>query len=159
YDPADTDPSEDVTNTLGLPVLNMSANPSVTGPATTDNILIALSFSNIQVNDNLYGDGTGPGTNDFWGVWVANSPTDIAADSPSLNWSAIPVPTPGPTFSIKWSLFSGLSAATDRRAGTYFVYVRFLDGAGNPSAESLKTQVTLTSAFAMPTIYGPFIRK
>jgi hypothetical protein len=159
YDPADTDPSEAVSNTLGLPVLNMNQNPSVTAPATTDNIFVTLSFSNIQVSDNLYGDGPGPGTNDFWGVWVANSATDIQADSPLLNWVAIPAPNPGPTFSIQWGLFSGIDTAVDRRAGAYFVYVRFLDGAGNPSEAVLKTQTTLSDPYTMPTIYGPIVRR
>jgi hypothetical protein len=159
YDPADTDPSEAVSNTLGLPVLNMSQNPSVASQATTNNILINLSFNNIQVSDNLYGDGAGPGTNDYWGVWVANSPTDISADSPQLNWVPIAVPSPGATFSIEWSLFSGIDTPADRRAGAYFVYVRFLDGAGNPSAEVLKTQITLVSPFSMPAVYTPVIRR
>jgi hypothetical protein len=159
YDPADTDSSEAVTNTLGLPVLNMSQNPTVSAPATTNNIIVTLSFSNIQVSDNLYGDGTGPGTNDYWGVWVANSATDIAADSPALNWVPIAVSEPGSAFSIQWSLFSGIDSAADRRAGAYFVYVRFLDGAGNPSAEVLKTQTALSSPFTTPTIYTPVIRR
>jgi hypothetical protein len=159
YDPADTDPSEAVSNTLGLPVLNMNQNPGVSAPATTNNVFVTLSFTNIQVNDNLYGDGAGPGTNDFWGVWVANSATDVSADSASLNWVAIPVPNPGPAFSIQWGLFSGLDSAAERRPGAYFVYVRFLDGAGNPSAASLETQTTLSDPFTMPTIYGPVIRK
>ena len=105
------------------------------------------------------GDGTGPGTNDFWGVWIANSPTDVAADSPQLNWAPIAVPSPGPTFTVDWSLFSGLDTPADRRAGVYFVYVRFLDGAGNASAAVLKTQITLSSPFTMPMVFTPVIRK
>jgi hypothetical protein len=161
YDPADTDPSETVSNTAGLPVLATAQNPTVTAPSSTDTILISLSFSNIHVNDNLYGSqGENlPAGSQFWGVWVANSPTDIGADSPLLNWIPISVPNPGPTFSIQWDLFSGIDTAADRRAGAYFVYVRFLDGAGNPSAESLKTQITLSSPFSAPTIYGPLIRR
>jgi hypothetical protein len=159
YDPADTDPSEQVTNTLGLPVLNMSQNPTVAAPATTDNISITLSFSNIQVSDNLYGDGPGPGTNDYWGVWIANSPTDVPADNPFLNWVPIKVPNPGPTFAIQWNIFSSLETPADRRAGPYFIYVRFLDGAGNASAQVLKTQTTLSSSFSVPTIFVPIVRK
>jgi hypothetical protein len=159
YDPADIDPSETVTNTSGLPVLNMSQNPSVASQATTNNVLVNLLFNNIQVNDNLYGDGAGPGTNDYWGVWIANSPTDISAESPLLNWVPIAVPSPGATFSIEWSLFSGIDTPADRRAGVYFVYVRFLDGAGNPSAAVLKTQITLLSPFSTPAVYTPVIRR
>jgi hypothetical protein len=159
YDPADTDPSELVSNTLGLPVLNMGQNPSVAAPATTDNISITLSFSNIQVSDNLYGDGAGPGTNDFWGIWAANSPTHLAADSPLLNWVPIKVPDPGPAFSIQWNIFSSLETPDDRRPGVYFIYVRFLDGAGNPTTAVLETQTTLSSSYLVPTIYAPIIRK
>jgi hypothetical protein len=159
YDPADTDPSEAVSNTLGLPVLVTAQNPTVTTPASTNNLFVSLSFSNIHVNDNLYDDGQAPNDNDFWGVWVANSPTDLPSDSPLLNWIPIPVSSPGPSFAIDWGLFSGLDQATDRRAGVYFVYVRFLDGAGNPSAEVLKTQTTLQNPFTMPTLYVPLTNR
>ena len=40
YDPADTDPSDTVTNTLGLPVLDVSKSPIVTGPASATSIMV-----------------------------------------------------------------------------------------------------------------------
>jgi hypothetical protein len=159
YDPADTDPSTTVSNTLGLPVLDMTQSPTVTAPLAVNNVLVDLSFSNIHVTDNLYGDGTGPGTNDYWGVWIANSPTDVAADSASLNWIPVQVATPGASFSLQWSLFNGFSSEADRRAGPYFVYIRFLDGAGNPSKNVLKTKITLNAPYIVATDYMPFISR
>jgi len=161
YDPADTDPLDTVTNTLGLPVLDMSKNPVVTGPASATSIIVTLNFSNISVTDNLYGkQGENlPDGKQFWGIWVANSPTDVLSNSQTLNWTPIQIPSPDLTFSVQWSLFSGLSNPQDRRAGDYFVYVRFLDGAGNPSAAALKAQITLAPNFSVPTSYVPAIQR
>ncbi|HEY3231111.1 MAG TPA: hypothetical protein VGJ87_17925, partial [Roseiflexaceae bacterium] len=161
YDPADTDPSDTVTNTLGLPVLDVSRNPAVSGPASATNIIVTLNFSNISVTDNLYGkQGENlPDGKQFWGIWIANSPTDVLSNSQTLNWTPIQIPSPDLTFSVQWSLFSGLSNPQDRRAGDYFVYVRFLDGAGNPSAAVLRTQITLAPNFSVPTSYIPAIQR
>ena len=98
-----------------------------------------------------------PDGKQFWGIWIANSPTDILSNSQTLNWNPIQIPSPDLTFSAQWSLFSGLSNPQDRRAGDYFVYVRFLDGAGNPSAAALKAQITLAPNFSVPTSYVPAI--
>jgi hypothetical protein len=157
YDPADTDPSTTVTNTDGLPVL--ASGGSVTAD-DANSIIRVLSFKNISVDDNLYGQQANlppqlsPGKQ-FWGVWIANttSPT-ITVDDPSLNWYPVRVPTPNSSFTVTWDLFSGLGITTDmrNRPGDYYVFVRFLDGAGNASTRSLsKVKVTLTAGYDIPT--------
>jgi hypothetical protein len=157
YDPADTDPSPAVTNTLGLPVLDTSKQPTLAGPSLpTDYVVVKLLFTNIQVQDNLYGDGSGAGTADFWGVWVANSPTNVGGDSATLQWFPVQVENPGPTFAIDWNLFTGLLPA-EQHAGPYFVYVRMLDGAGNPSREVLETQITLAPNYDVARSYLPAV--
>jgi hypothetical protein len=140
-------------------VLDTSQQPTLTGPAlASDYIVVRLLFTKIHVRDNLYGDGAGPGTADFWGVWVANSPTNVGSDSPTLQWFPVQVETPGPIFTIDWNLFTGLSKA-EQRAGAYFVYVRMLDGAGNPSKEVLETQVTLAPNYDVARSYIPRIAR
>jgi hypothetical protein len=131
---------------------------------TNNSIIRTLSFSGISVTDNLYGqqgENLPPGQQ-FWGVWLANSPKDQdpGADDPDLQWYAARVPAPGASFSVQWSLFSGQDFGADRnQAGTYTVYARFLDGAGNPSAESLSATVTLQPGYTLPQAALPFVMK
>jgi hypothetical protein len=114
------------------------------------------------VDDNLFGkrENLAAGAQ-FWGVWIANSTTDVAADSTTLIWYPVRVPSPGSTFSVQWDLFSGLGFTSDlrKKSGTYYVYVRFLDGAGNPSQLALKTTVTLDAGYTIPTVQMPLLRK
>jgi hypothetical protein len=135
------------------------------GSVTADDaksIIRTLSFSGIDVTDNLYGKREDlPDGKQFWGVWIANATSDVGADSPALNWYPVRVGTPDSSFSVKWDLFSGLGFTSDLRnkSGDYFVYVRFLDGAGNPSQGSLKVQVTLEAGYDIPTVRLPALAR
>lgn len=154
YDPGDTDPSPTVNNTDGLPVL--SSDGTVTSDGS-NSVVQTLTFSNINVSDNLYDVDSDPQNgNSYWGVWIANSRTDVGPEDASLNWYPVRVQQAGPDFSLKWSLFSGLNygAATDK-IGDYYVYVRALDGAGNPSVNTLKIKATLQAGYKTPTLYLP----
>jgi hypothetical protein len=161
YDPADTNSSTTVTNTEGLPVVN-------SGTATADNaanVIQTLTFSNLNVTDNVYGPKEGlSSTREFWGLWIANT-TDPneAATSDKLLWYPVRVPEPNANpLKVKWSIFTGLNIGLDpNKPGPYFVYVRFLDGAGNPSAAStaIKVSVTLPPGYSFPTLDMPLIRK
>ena len=65
------------------------------------------------------------------------------------------VGTPNSTFSITWDLFTGLNIPyvdLRNRPGNYYVFVRFLDGAGNPSARSMKATATITDGYDVPTL-------
>jgi len=160
YDPADTDPSPTISNTLGLPVFdNTNATVTVDNAA---NIIRSFSFSGISVTDTLYGVRENlPVGQRFWGVWMANATSDVGADSATLNWYPVRVGAPNSSFTVKWNLFSGLGFTTDLRnkPGNYFVYVRFLDGAGNPSTAqtALKVPVTLAANYDIPTVRVPTI--
>ena len=159
YDPANTDTTGAHTNTLGLPVLASG------GSVTADNansIIRSLSFKNISVDDNLYGQQANlrqlASGKQFWGVWIANttSPT-TTVDVPSLNWYPVRVAAPNSSFTVTWDLFSGMGFTTDLRnkPGDYYVFVRFLDGAGNASTGSLKVKVTLAAGYDIPTLRLP----
>ena len=159
YDPRSTDPVSD-TNTAGLPVVSDTVTGTVDTQSST--IMRTLSFSNVSVSDNLYGkQGENlPDGQQFWGVWIANSRSDVSPDDTSLNYSALPVSAPSSSFTINWNLFNGLNygPATDK-SGTYYVYVRFLDGAGNPSATALKLQAQLDPGYRLPRITLPVVRR
>jgi hypothetical protein len=156
YDPANTSKDPTNPNTDGLPVL--ASGGALSGDDDTTSIIRTLSFSNISITDNLYGqqgENLPPGRQ-FWGLWVANSRTDVTTDTTSLNWYPVEVPDPQASFSIRWSIFSGLPT-NQHTPGDYYIYVRFLDGAGNPSARMLTTRLTLAEGFKLPTTYLPTV--
>jgi hypothetical protein len=142
------------------PTLVTSGSPAVTSPSSANNIVVPLSFSNIAVNDNLYGtQGENlPQGRRFWGIWVAVSRTN-SAPTDVLKWNAVEVPNPTAAFTVNFSLFSSL-ADNERTAGDYYVFVKFLDGAGNPTTATLNVpKITLASGFSTPKIYSPVIRR
>jgi hypothetical protein len=137
----------------GLPVLKSGGKLEADD---ANSVIRTLTFQDISVDDNLYGQS---GENlsagkQFWGVAIANttSPT-VTVDDPGLQWYPVRVAAPGSSFSVQWDLFSGLGYTSDfaNKPGDYYIFVRFLDGAGNPSTGSLKTKVTLTEGYELPT--------
>jgi hypothetical protein len=159
YDPP-SDPMGLISNTLGLPVL--ADGGSVTADSA-NSIIRTLSFKNINVDDNLYGKQDGPpklsSGKRFWGVWIANTTSPTAtADDASLNWYPVRVAEPDSSFTMQWSLFAGLNITLDlhNHVGNYYVFVRFLDGAGNASANAIKSEaIPLTAGYDIPTVLLP----
>ena len=138
------------------PVLSSSSPGSlnVTTPLSSTTLLAQLSFSNVQVTDDTY-----PGKA-FWGVWIANSRTQVSnpATDTSLLWKPVAVNGDSGTFTINnWSLATGLPASS-LNPGDYFIYVRFLDGAGNPTSGVISGTVNL-SEVTRPSLYLPLLRK
>lgn len=158
YDPANTDTTGTQTNTLGLPVLAQGGSIAANN---ANSIIRTLTFNGISVTDNVYGQKEGlTAGKQFWGVWIANSRTNVGPTDASLKWYPIQVKSPGSTFSVPWSLFTGLNLGADRnQTGTYYVYVRFLDGAGNATVDALQTSVTLTTGYTIPTVDMPVIKR
>src|SRR5205085_8298873 len=105
------------------PVLN---GGNVSGDSNTKTIIRTLTFSGVNVSDNLY-DPDANNADDFWGVWVANADLtatpNITPGSPGLIWTPVQVASPGASFSIQWSLFTGLSYGPRLdKPGTYRVF-------------------------------------
>ncbi|KAB8141131.1 hypothetical protein F8S13_20205 [Chloroflexia bacterium SDU3-3] len=118
-----------------------------------DGILQRLNFSGVDVTDTLYSSATGK---PFWGVWVASSKvyhsTDTAINASDMQWTVVRVPNPGATFSVEYSLASGRSIADLAGPNPNYIYVKFLDGAGNPSAETLVSEpLTITNTALLET--------
>ncbi len=122
----------------GKPQLS-ATNPGTITPSAdpAGDLLQTLQFTNINVSDETY-----PGRG-FWGVWIANSRTQLNDPlDADLTWVPLRVDGTSPTFALEgWSLASGLPA-NQVTAGTYYVYVRFLDGAGNASDGYIELPVT-----------------
>jgi hypothetical protein len=130
----DTKPALSLLNS-GTPA---GSSPVTSSPNPRSDILQNLTFTNVQVDDTQYGG------RHFWGVWIANSRTPIAdpLNDASLKWKAVAAPGSGASFTITdWSLATGL-AANQISAGTYYLYFRILDGAGNASDQVFSMQLT-----------------
>ncbi|WP_129629801.1 hypothetical protein [Candidatus Oscillochloris fontis] len=119
-------------------------------PKPDATIMTTLNFSNILINDDY------PGRH-FWGVWLANSRTNNPTNT-ALVWYPIEAPGTTNSFTIQnWSLLSGLKAS-DISTGTYYVFARVLDGAGNPVPESaiMVATVNLTE-LTYPKVHLPIV--
>ncbi len=135
----------------------------------TNYIIVTLSFEDIGVVDNLYGKNGEDFP--FWGVWIANSLTDLDPNDPedgdalnALEWATVPlndITANGETytFSIPWSLFSGIPRDQWQGGVPYYTYARILDGAGNASTTTLKYEVALSTDFQLPQTNLPLVTR
>lgn len=120
-------------------------------------LLQTLTFENIQVSDDQFPLG-------YWGIWVANAVEPVAdpLNDPSLTWTVIEAPderTPGNGFVYDdWSLATGLTREQLVPGEDYFIYIRFLDGAGNPT-DGFITVPVARSSVDRPDTYLPKLRR
>ena len=162
------DPRTFVTGTGGITTTNSGA-PVVTGGTFSvdsgNSVLRTLSFSDVNVNDAVYGTAASlPAGSRFWGVWVATSKGTAPisdTNSETLLWAPIEVAQPGASFTVKYPLLTGqVGSSPYGREGTYWIYVKFLDGAGNPSAKTLPpVKVELAAGYSLISQKLPSIRK
>ena len=148
------DYSQTLTYDLTPPVLDANSPGSVSvTPDSKATILTTLTFSNIKVTDDVYPGG-------FWGVWIANSRTAVSnpATSAGLVWTPAAAPSNKTSFTIpSWSLATGLTA-DQLTPGSYTVYVRFIDGAGNPTDGFISATVNLNQV-TMLKLALPVVRR
>jgi hypothetical protein len=151
--------------TVDTQVPQLSADIALlTAPATAESILTDLVFNNIGVTDDLYGKQTGE-SKPFWGVLLANSREKIALDDSAkldaLSWQSVEVKETTSTSAVSgtiynftvpnWNLFAGLSSA-NQASGSYYVYARVIDGAGNASTTTLQSNtIALSATYVTPT--------
>ncbi len=137
------------------PILDSATPGSVTATADPKGtILTSLAFSNIKVTDDAYPGG-------FWGVWIANSRTAVADPliDTSLVWAPAAAPSNSTSFTIaNWSLATGLTS-DKLTTGSYTIYARFLDGAGNPTTGVISTTLNLTQPVILPQVLLPVVRR
>ncbi|MBC8078487.1 MAG: hypothetical protein H7Y32_20585 [Chloroflexales bacterium] len=136
------------------PVFQTKGSVSAVAPTSGPNVLVSLQFRGNALSDNMYAN------RGFWGVWVANSRTPITnpITDTVLGWAAVAAPGNTADFTLSnWNLLNNIPVAS-QTPGDYYVYVRFLDGAGNPTNDFISTKVTL-SAITKPTVTLPLISK
>jgi hypothetical protein len=135
------------------------ADPTPTFTVGTGSYDGTVNLAGGSITDDLY---VGAGaTQQYWGVWVANAlcsaPGTCPAESDAtLRWAAINTPTATPS-SFKWNLHHGLADSAITTGNQYYkTYIKFLDGAGNPTATSISFETTV--AATANTLFVPFIR-
>ncbi len=134
-------------------------NPGIAFTPGASSYDSTVTLSGGTITDNLYpGDA---GAHQYWGVWVANAvctaaSTGCLADTnTTLNWAA--VKTPSPYNSFAWNLHNGLNTTPITTGSEFYrTYIKFLDGAGNPTATSIYFDTTVTSV--ENTLFVPLIR-
>jgi hypothetical protein len=132
--------------------LDVRPDPSAT-------VLIDLLVNGTVVSDTTYPEPHA------WGLEVAISTT--LTTSLDLDWQPVPLPdrtedmSPGNSlnFSLPWSLAGSLPDIEERICVSdcaYYVYVRFLDGAGNPTPAALVRGFELEE-ISFPRYYLPLV--
>ncbi|RLT32212.1 MAG: hypothetical protein DWI54_03025 [Chloroflexi bacterium] len=136
------------------PTIVSAPTPTFTASAGTYDGTVTLAGG--SVTDDLY---VGSGSTQYWGVWVANAVCTAPGSCPletdtALRWAAVNTPT-YTTFS--WNLQDGLDAPAITTGNEYYkTYIKFLDGAGNPTSSSISFETTV--AVTANTLFVPFIR-
>ena len=136
------------------PTIVSAPTPTFTASAGTYDGTVTLAGG--SVTDDLY---AGSGSTQYWGVWVANAVCTAPGSCPletdtALRWAAVNTPT-YTTFS--WNLQDGLDAPAITTGNEYYkTYIKFLDGAGNPTSSSISFETTV--AATANTLFVPFIR-
>lgn len=115
-------------------------------------ILQTLTISGTVVRDNLY---ESPAERGYWGIQIANSLTPDPTGA-NLTWATIPVSGSEP-WQLTWSLATNLPA-DELRPRTFYVYLRFIDAAGNPTTAIVPFEVPLTEV-TLPTVYMPLVAR
>ena len=123
-------------------------------------------------------------TKQFWGLWIAveylGKEENAATLRPplptggltfdNLRWQPVEVPNAVNGAHVRFNLFSGVldrtaSSPTNgfgpdlTKDGTYRVYVKALDGAGNASTATYSTTLRLDPGYEVPTIRLPIISR
>jgi hypothetical protein len=123
-------------------------------------------------------------TKQFWGLWIAVEYLGKEANAETLRpplpaggltfdnlrWQPVEVPNAAAGARVRFNLFSGVLDRTApsptngfgpdlTKDGTYRVYVKALDGAGNASTATYSTTLRLDPGYEVPTIRLPIIRR
>lgn len=136
-------------------------------------------YENVQTPPN-----SSDPTKQFWGFWIAVEYLGKGANAvtqypeiptggltfANLRWQAVEVPNAAAGARVRFNLFDGVldrtaSSPTNgfgpdlTKDGTYRVYVKALDGAGNASDATYTTTLTLDPGYEVVTIRLPIIRR
>lgn len=154
-----------------IPVLNAESPGQLSARADgKGDVLQDLTFTNINVRDDTYRPTGDPDPNRrWWGVWLANAVEPVDDPINQLEWDvlaappsvAVPNGAGGTNYQVTvqdWSLTYGIDPSQRIPGEDYFVYVRFLDGAGNPTERVLRIDIPV-SQLDLVDVYLPAINR
>jgi hypothetical protein len=138
-------------------------------PSTT--ILVDMTIENVAVSDDVY--GTRGEAQSFWGLWVARSmiQLDPANQGAMTDLSWIPIEVWDTEFSVADGTYSftvpnvNLIEGVDNpvvggQQVNYYMYVAFLDGAGNATVQAIESPaVPLSEDATLPSVTLPLVQR
>ncbi len=127
------------------PSAELTSGTTVTTTATSSfSDVVSLDLASLRVTDNAYPNG-------YWGTWIMVN-TDPTGDPGSTDWNQYGVVTRGQLgATLTWNLLFG--NRTDPQPNqTYYVHLRFIDGAGNV------TGTVINSTGVAPTSFSSALR-
>jgi hypothetical protein len=144
------------------PVLDLT-NPgtiTVTDRSPNDTLLVDIDLTDINLSDAELPGVTTSSDRAFWGVWVAVSRTAVTNPSGDSRLEWVEIETPGESNTLRIEEFSLASGLDDNEitSGTYFIYVRFLDRAGNVSEDALSASYSL-NVVVEPKLFLPLVSR
>jgi hypothetical protein len=139
-------------------------NPSPT-------ILVDVTIENVAVSDNVY--GTRGERQSFWGLWIARSMVQLdpanQGEMTDLSW--IPMEVQDTEFSVANGTYSFTAQNVNLISGVenpvvggqqvnYYMYIAFLDGAGNATVQAIESPaVPLSETANLPSIALPLVQR
>jgi hypothetical protein len=150
-----------------LYTLTYDATPPVIATPPTPTFTVAagsydgtVDIAGGSVTDETY---VGPAGAKHWGVWVANAVCTAPGSCPAVSDSALrwaPLKTAAATTSstsFSWNLRDGLAPTAVTTGNEYYkTYIKFLDGAGNPTSSEISFETTVAST--AHSLFVPFAR-
>ncbi|MFD3166331.1 hypothetical protein [Herpetosiphon sp. NSE202] len=138
------------------PVLSAGGSISLPNGATTNVSVIPLNFT-ASVTDDGYMNSA-PADKRYWGVWaVATTSTTLPSPQDFLQYGDVIGLEDGAT-SVDYVRL--VNALTGTQAGTRYVHLRFLDGAGNYTSSGLTSEpITLQANYTGLPNYLPWVTK
>jgi hypothetical protein len=116
--------------------------------------MVDVSVSSLVVTDEGYINGSGQP--DYWGYWIVVKRAGSAAPT-SDEWLTRGTVVQASGSPFKWNLATGL-ADTFEPGAQYRLYLRFLDGAGNPSSAVISAPIQI-DALEGPRLFLPVLSR
>jgi hypothetical protein len=116
--------------------------------------MVDVNVGSLVVTDEGYTNGSGQP--DYWGYWIVVKRADSGAPT-SDEWLTHGTVVKEAGSPFKWNLATGLVDAFEPGA-EYRLYLRFLDGAGNPSSAVVSAPIQV-DALEGPRLFLPVLSR
>lgn len=120
--------------------------------------LATISFPDVVITDNVYDQHVSDPQKAYWGMWVLVSNTDLGTPTAmqfAQHNAQVYAIEEGRTSAQIYLNRGGIDNNPGRDPGTRYIYIRFLDGAGNFTAGMAKLELELKQGYASNTYFMP----